>query len=82
MILKKVKKVILTLQKFKDVEKKQRTRILYEDEIDGLSEYESDSPTDEEQEENNNYEIQTKHKEKQPKQIKNQNNLRKVLQNQ
>ena len=62
--------------------KKQRTRILYEDEIDGLPEYESDSPTDEEQEENNNYEIQTKHKEKQPKQIENQNNLRKVLQNQ
>ena len=50
--------------------KKQSTRILYEDVIDGLPEYESDSPTDEEQEENNNYEIQTKHKEKQPKQIK------------
>ena len=44
--------------------KKQSTRILYEDVIDGLPEYESDSPTDEEQEENNNYEIQTKHKEK------------------
>ena len=49
--------------------KKQRKRILYEDEIDGLPEYEPDSPTNEEQEEDNNYEIQNKRKEKQPKQI-------------
>ena len=37
-------------------------------EIDGFPEYEPDSPTDEEQEEDNNYEIQNKCKENQPKQ--------------
>ena len=49
--------------------KKQRKRITYEDKIDGLPEYEPDSPTDKEHEENNNYEMQNKYKEKQPKQI-------------
>ena len=48
--------------------KKQRKRILYYNEIDDFPEYEPDSPTDEEQEEDNNYEIQNKRKEKQPKQ--------------
>ena len=49
--------------------KKQRKRITYKDEIDGLPEYEPDSPTDKEYEESNNYEMQNKYKEKQPKQI-------------
>ena len=57
------------LQKLEDAQKKQRKIIIYEDEIDGLPEYEPDSPTDEEQEENNNYEMQNKYKEKQPKQV-------------
>ena len=42
--------------------KRQRKRILYEDEIDGHPEYEPNSPNDEDQEEGD-YEIQTKRKE-------------------
>ena len=49
--------------------KKLKKRIIYEDEIDGIPEYEPDSPTEEEQEEDNNYEIQSKHRGKQPNQI-------------
>ena len=49
--------------------KKQKKRIIYKDEIDGIPEYEPDSPTEEEQEEDNNYEIQSKHRGKQPNQI-------------
>ena len=59
--------------------KKQRKRILYEDEIDGLPEYEPDSPTDEEQEEDNNYEIQNKRKEKQQKQLKKTKKVKKGI---
>ena len=47
--------------------KKQRKRIVYGDETDGLPEYEPDSPTEEEQEEDNSYEIQTRPKGKQQK---------------
>ena len=46
--------------------KKQKKRIIYEDEIDGIPEYEPDSPNKEEQEDDNNYEIQSKHRGKQP----------------
>ena len=49
--------------------KKQKKRIIYEDEIDGTPEYQPDSPTKEEQEEDNNYEIQNRYTGKQPKQI-------------
>ena len=49
--------------------KKQKKRIIYEDEIDGIPEYEPDSPTKKEPEENNDYEIQSKHRGKQPNQI-------------
>ena len=49
--------------------KKQKKRIIYEDEIDGITEYEPDSPTKEEQEQDNIYEIQSKHRGKQPNQI-------------
>ena len=45
--------------------RKQRKRIIYEDEIDGVSNYESQSPSEEEQEDNN--EIQIKPKRKQEK---------------
>ena len=50
---------------------KQKKKI-HEDEVDGIPEYGPDWPTEEEQEEANNYEIQNKGKEnkgKQPKQI-------------
>ena len=47
---------------------KKPKRIVYKDEIDGVPAYEPDSPTDEEQEENN-YDIQSKYKGKQRKQI-------------
>ena len=59
--------------------KKQKKRILYEDEIDGIPEYEPDSPTEEEQEEDNNYEIQSKHRGKQPNQIEKQKKVRKGI---
>ena len=42
--------------------KRQRKRIIYRDEIDGLPEYKPNSPTDEDQEEGD-YETQTKRKE-------------------
>ena len=59
--------------------KKQKKRIIYEDEIDGIPEYEPDSPTEEEQEEDNNYEIQSKHRGKQPNQIEKQKKVRKGI---
>ena len=78
--LNKVKKVILMLQKFEDApKKKQRKRIIFKDEIDVLPEYEPDSPTDEEQGENNNYEMQNKYKEKQPKQIEKPKKVKKGI---
>ena len=78
--LNKVKKEILMLQKFEDAQKKkQRKRIIFKDEIDVLPEYEPDSPTDEEQGENNNYEMQNKYKEKQPKQIEKPKKVKKGI---
>ena len=51
--------------------------------IDGISEYEPDSPIEEGQEEDNNYDIQSKHRGKQPNQKeKPEKKLKKVLQNQ
>ena len=60
-------KVILILQKYEDVQKNKKERIIYEDEIDGLPNYEAESPSEEEQEDNN--EIQIKPKGKQAKVI-------------
>ena len=63
----KAKKVILMLQKLEgDLKNK---KIIYEDEIDGLPEYEPDWPTEEEQEEDENYEIQKRSKGKQLKAV-------------
>ena len=42
--------------------KKQKKRIIYKDEIDGIPEYEPDLPTEEEQEEDSKCEIQSKHR--------------------
>ena len=54
-IMKIVKKAILILQKFKDVQKEKKN---YGDEIDGIPEYEPHSPTEsEQQEEEQNYKI-------------------------
>ena len=61
--------------------KKPKKSIIYEDEIDGIPEYEPDLPTKEEQEEDNNYDIQNKHRGKQPNQIENQKKLKTLLQN-
>ena len=69
MNLKKVKKAILMLQKFEDVPKNKNKRIICKDKIDGIPENESDSPTEEDQEEDNNYKIQNKYKGKQQKQM-------------
>ena len=49
--------------------KQKKKRIIYEDEIDGLPEYEPDWPTEEEQEEDENYEIQKRSKGKQLKAV-------------
>ena len=46
-----------------------KRRIIYEDKIDGLPEYEPDLPTEEEQEEDQNYEIQKRSKGKQLKTV-------------
>ena len=72
---KKVKKVISILQKFEDVQKNQRKRIIYEDEIDG-PEYEPNSPTEDEEEEDS-YKIQTKSKKRPPKQTEKPKQLKK-----
>ena len=54
--------------------KQKRKRIIYEDEIDSLPEYGPDSPTEEEQEEEDqNYEIQKKSKGKQLKTVEKPN---------
>ena len=58
--------------------KKRKKRIIYEDVIDGIPEYEPDSPTEEEQEDNN-YEIQNKYKGKQPKQIEKPKTVKKGI---
>ena len=42
--------------------RKQRKRIIYEDEIDGVPNYESQSPSEEEQEDNNEIQIKPKKK--------------------
>ena len=59
--------------------KQQRKRIIYKDEIDGLPEYDPDSPTKEEQEEDNNYEIQSKHRGKQPNQTEKTKKVKKSI---
>ena len=59
--------------------KKQKKRIIYKDEIDGIPEYEPDLPTEEEQEEDNNYEIQSKHRGKQPNQIEKPKKVKKGI---
>ena len=60
--------------------RKQRKRIIYEDEIDGVPNYESQSPSEEEQEDNN--EIQIKPKRRQEKVIERPKKLKTELQNQ
>ena len=59
--------------------KKQKKRIIYEDEIYRIPEYEPDFPTEEEQEEDNNYEIQNKYKRKQLKQIEKPKKVKKGI---
>ena len=60
---------------------KQRKRVIYKDEIDGLREYELHSPTEDEEqeEEQDNYKIQTKSKKEPPKQIEKSKQLRKGI---
>ena len=70
----KVTKVILILQKYVDVQKNKKKRIIYEDEIDGLPNYEPESPSEEEQENNNKTQIKPKGKQakviERPKKVK------------
>ena len=65
----KAKKVILVTEIRRRPKKQKKKRIIYEDEIDGLPEYEPDWPTEEEQEEDENYEIQKRSKGKQLKAV-------------
>ena len=58
--------------------KQAKRRIIYEVEIDGLSEYEPESPTEDEQEEDN-YEIQKIPKGKQAKQIEKPKKVKKGI---
>ena len=84
MNLNKVKKVIFYVteirrRNIRRIIRKKKKRIIHKDEIDGLPEYLPDSPTDEEQEENNNYEMQNKYKEKQRKQIEKPKKVKKGI---
>ena len=58
---------------------KKRKRIIYEDEIDGLPEYEPHSPTEDEEEieEQNNYKTKSKKRQLLPKQIEKPKQLKK-----
>ena len=80
--MKIMKRVTLMLQKFEDVQKSQKKRIIYEHEIDGLPEYEPHSLTEDEkqQKEQDNYKIQSKSKKiPTPKQTENPKQLRKGI---
>ena len=55
-------KAIFILQKHVEVQKKQTKRIIYEEEIDGLPNYEPESPSEEEQEDNSKTQIRPKRK--------------------
>ena len=60
--------------------KQKRKRIIYEDKIDSLPEYETDSPTEEEQEEQDqNYEIQKKFKGKHLKTVEKLKQIKKGI---
>ena len=50
------------LQKYVGVQEDKKRRIVYEDEIDGVPDYEPQSPREEEQEENNKIQIKPKRK--------------------
>ena len=58
----KMTKVIPILQKYVDVQENKKKRIIYEDEIDGVPNYEPQSPSEEEQEDNNEIQIKPKRK--------------------
>ena len=55
-------KVNPILQRYVDVQKKQKKRIIYDDELDGVPDYEPESQSDEEQEDNNKIEVKRKGK--------------------
>ena len=59
--------------------KKQKTRIICKDKIDRIPENESDSPTKEDQEEDNNYKIQNKYKGRQRKQMEKPKKVKKGI---
>ena len=59
--------------------KQKKRRIIYEDKIDGLPEYELDLLTEEEQEEDQNYEIQKRSKEKQLKTVEKPKKVKKGI---
>ena len=55
-------KVIPILQRYIDVQKHTQKRIIYDDELDGVPDYEPESPSEEEQEDNNEIEVKRKGK--------------------
>ena len=56
-------KVILILQRYVDVQKKKKKkRIIYDDELDGVPDYEPESLSEEEQEDNNEIKVKRKRK--------------------
>ena len=57
-----MKKVIPILQRYVDVQKSKKKRLIYEDELDGVPDYEPESPSEEEQEDSNEIEVKRKRK--------------------
>ena len=46
-------KVIPILQRYVGIQKNKKKRLIYEDELDGVPDYEPESPSEEEQEDSN-----------------------------
>ena len=55
-------KVIPILQRCVEVQKNKKKRIIYDDELDSTPDYEPGSPSEEEQEDNNEIEVKRKGK--------------------
>ena len=55
-------KVIPILQRYVDVQENKKKRIIYDNELDGVPDYKPESPSEEEQEDNNEIEVKRKGK--------------------
>ena len=55
-------KVIPILQRYVDVQKNKKKRFIYKHELDSVPDYEPESPSEEEQEDNNEIDVKRKSK--------------------